>query len=290
MPELFLTPEIEAILQIPNIVSVVNYSGGKDSDVTLHALRAYYERTQTAADIRLAWSDTGNEWTATQRWPSSEQWVIQRSADYGLPLRIVRNSKRTLQQEVVERGRFPSNGQRWCTAHHKRGPLQSYLASILTQHPEADFILSIKGIRADESDQRATNNPWEIHPDLTVKRAKHSKRPRYCFNWLPIFYWTLDDVLAYIEEHEIPLHPAYTIKNRFSCKWCIYDGPKQLTALYHHYREAFDEAHGLELQTGWTLHSSRRYLPDVVAKYEASDQQWIPETAIYATRSHACDY
>ena len=68
------------------------------------------------------------------------------------------------------------------------------------------------------------------------------------------------------------------------------DGPKQLTALYHHYREAFDEAHDLELQTGWTLHSSRRYLPDVVAKYEASDQQWIPETAIYATRSHACDY
>jgi len=205
----------------------------------------------------------------------------------------VRNSKRTLQEEVVERGRFPSNGERWCTAHHKRGPLEKYMRSLVSDHPDAEFFLSIKGIRADESDQRATNNPWEIHPDLTVKRARHTKRPRFCWSWLPIFYWTLDEVLAYIEEHQIPLHPAYTIKNRFSCKWCIYDGPKQLTALYHHYREAFDEAHDLELQTGWTLHSSRQYLPQVVAKYEASGKQWIPETAIYAisnARSHACDY
>ena len=289
MPELFLTPEIEAILQIPHLVSVVNYSGGKDSDVTLHALRAYYQRTQTAADIRLAWADTGNEWTATERWPSSEQWVIQRSADYGLPLRIVRNSKRTLQQEVVERGRFPSNGQRWCTAHHKRGPLQSYLASILTQHPEADFILSIKGIRADESDQRATNNPWEIHPDLTVKRAKHSKRPRYCFNWLPIFYWTLDNVLAYVEDNEIPLHPAYAFQDRFSCEWCIFYGPKQIAAMYDNNRQAFDECHDLELKTNFSLSPSRKFLPQIVEEYKASGKKWIPPTAIYARR-HNCDY
>ena len=117
------------------------------------------------------------------------------------------------------------------------------------QNPDGDFILSIKGIRADESDQRATNDPWEVHPKLTVKRATRTKRPRFCWNWLPIFYWTLDDVLAYIEEQEIELHPAYTIKDRFSCRVCIYDGPKQIAALYEHYRKAFDEWHALELQT-----------------------------------------
>ena len=129
MPELFLTSEIEAILSIPNLVSVVHYSGGKDSDGTLVALQDYYRRTKTAADIRLAWADTGNEWEDDDdgRWISSERWVIQRSAAYRLPLSIVRNSKRTLQQEVIERGRFPSNKNRWCTAHHKRGPLEKYL-------------------------------------------------------------------------------------------------------------------------------------------------------------------
>ena len=245
MPELFLTSEIEAILSIPNLVSVVHYSGGKDSDATLIALQDYYRRTKTAADIRLAWADTNNEWEDDDdgRWISSERWVIQKSAAYRLPLTIVRNSKRTLQQEVIERGRLPSNKNRWCTAHHKRGPLEKYLRSIVTQNPDGDFILSIKGIRADESDQRATNDPWEVHPKLTVRRATRTKRPRFVWNWLPIFYWTLDDVLAYIEEQEIELHPAYTIKDRFSCRVCIYDGPKQIAALFEHYRKAYDEWH-----------------------------------------------
>lgn len=291
MPELFLTPEIEAVLAIPNLVSVVHFSGGKDSECALIALQDYYRRTQTAADIRLAWADTGNEWNdhPEGRWVSSERWVIQRSAHHGLPLAIVRNSKRTLQQEILERGRFPSSKNRWCTAHHKRGPLEKYLRTIVTDNPDGDFILSIKGIRADESDQRAQKDPWEVHPKLTVKRATRTRRPRYCWNWLPIFRWTLDDVLGYVEEREIELHPAYTIMDRFSCKWCIYYGPKQLAAIYKHNRPAFDECHSLELQTNWTLSSNRKFLPQVVAEYEASGKHWIPPTAIYA-RSQNCDY
>ena len=72
--------------------------------------------------------------------------------------------------------------------------------------------------------------------------------------------------------------------------FCIYDGPKQIAALYEHYRKAFDEWHALELQTNYTLSSSRKFLPQILAEYQASGKRWIPTTAIYATRNRTCDY
>lgn len=282
MPDLYITPEIEAVLAIPDLVKIIHFSGGKDSECVLHAL---HKRSPTD-DIRLALADTGNEYEDDPdgRWVSAANWCIQRSAHYGYPLTIVRNSKRTLQQEVVERNRFPSSKERWCTSHHKRGPLEKYIRSL-----DADHILSIKGIRADESDQRASKAPWEQHLKLTVSKTRKTKRPRIVWNWLPIFYWTLDDVLTYVEDNEIPLHSAYAFQDRFSCEWCIFYGPKQIAAMYDNNRQAFDECHDLELKTNFTLSPSRKFLPQIVEEYKASGKKWIPPTAIY-TRRHNCDY
>lgn len=167
MPDIFITPEIEATLALPNTHIVVSFSGGKDSECTLHALHTRYGATHP---IHVVFSDTGNEYTddADGRWVSAMRWCIQRAAAYGYGLHIVKNSKRTLPEEVLERGRFPSPGQRWCTAHHKRGPIERFIRSL-----KADNILAVKGIRADESDARAEQSPWEPYVKLTVKRQKH---------------------------------------------------------------------------------------------------------------------
>lgn len=283
MPDIYLTPAIEEILAIPGIKLIVNFSGGKDSESTLHALHARYGATH---DIRLAYADTGNEYEDDPegRWVSAAHWCIQRSAYYGLPLTIVRNPKRTLQQEVLERKRFPSPGQRWCTAHHKRGPLEKYLRSL-----DADHIVSIKGIRADESDSRANQPPWEVHRKLTVKRTKKTGRARFCWTWLPIHKWSFDDVLSYVGQHKLPLHPIYQFQERFSCEWCFYYTPKHIAAMYEHNRRAFDECHALELATNFTMSPTRKFLPQIVAEYKAKGLQWTPQTEPYARRYH-CDY
>lgn len=283
MPDIFITPEIEAALAIPNTHLVVSFSGGKDSESTLHAIHTRYGATHP---IHVVWSNTGNEYhdDPDGRWISAERWCIERAAAYGYGLHIVSNRKRTLPQEVLERGRFPSPSQRWCTAHHKRGPIERFIRSLKANH-----IISIKGIRADESDSRAKDSPWEPYTKLTVKRAKNTGEPRTTWSWLPIHRWTIDDVLTYVEEYELPLHPIYQFQERFSCEWCFFYSNKAIVALYDNNRQAFDACHQLELATNFTLSPSRKFLPQIVAEYKARGQHWEPNTKPYA-RSYDCGY
>jgi 3'-phosphoadenosine 5'-phosphosulfate sulfotransferase (PAPS reductase)/FAD synthetase len=283
MPDIYLTAAIEAVLAIPGVEIVVHFSGGKDSDSTLHAVHRRYGATHR---IRVAFADTGNEYRddPAGRWISAARWCIQRAASYGYGLTIVHNPKQTLPEEVLARGRFPSPSQRWCTAHMKRGPLEKFIRSLPAEH-----IISVKGIRADESDSRAHQAPWEPHLNLTVRRSRITGRPRYVWNWLPIHHWRLDEVLGYVAEHNIPLHPIYQFQERFSCEWCIFYSPKHIVALHDNNRRAFDECAALEQKINFTLSPTRKFLPVIVAEYKAAGKRWTPPTKPYA-RSYACDY
>ena len=127
MPELYLTPEIRRLLADPRTVVVGSLSGGKDSTVYLDYLKKNYP----ALDVRLVFADTGAEYQAEPgKWPSTLEWCIKIAAKYGCPLTVVHNTKRNLLEEIEQRRRFPSPHQRWCTAHHKRGPIHKYLRSI----------------------------------------------------------------------------------------------------------------------------------------------------------------
>lgn len=281
MPELYLTPAIEAVLAAPGTVAVGSLSGGKDSTVYLDRLK----RTCPALDVRLVFADTGAEYQEDPdgRWPSTLNWCIQLAAHYGYPLTVVRNPRRTLKQEIRERRRFPAPATRWCSTHHKRNQIWKYIRTI-----DAEHIVSIQGHRADESDFRRGMPPWEIIPDLCARRARTTGRPRTVWNWLPIHHWGLHDVLDYVAEQGIELHPIYRFLDRLSCEVCIYHGPRHFSATRKNNRRAFDEYNRLERELGFTVSMRRRYMDELADEYDAGSQ-WIPPTATYA-KGYDCGY
>ena len=210
---------------------------------------------------------------------------MQIAAHYGYPLTVVHNAKRTLKQEIMERRRFPlPRKAQWCTAHHKRGPIQKHLRSL-----DAERIVSIQGHRRDESDFRARLSPWDVVPRLTVKRARKTRRPRTVYEWFPIIDWTLDDVLSYVAEHQIELHPIYQFLDRLSCEVCIFHSGKHFSATRKHNRRAFDEYSGMERDLQFTISLNQRYMDELADEYDAGGKQWTPPTALY-TKGYDCGY
>lgn len=244
---LLLTPEIEAVLAMQPLL-LVNTSGGKDSEVIAHEIVTRYGSTHR---IEFIYADTGWEYTTKAGkggWASTLDWNRQRVASRGYDLHIVRNPHRTYLEEVRLRGKFPSPAQRWCTAHHKRAPIQKWI----TGRPEP-LIISIKGMRAEESPARAKMKPWEIDQTLTVKRAKSTGAPRTVWTWLPIHAWPTDYIYTYCAEHNLPLHRVYRFLKRFSCQFCIMENAAGYAAIREHNPEAFATIAALEAETGFTM-------------------------------------
>ena len=249
------------------------------ANATLHALHDRYGATH---DIRLAYADTGNEYEDDPdgRWISAAHWCIQRSAYYGFPLTIVRNPKRTLQQEVVERNRFPSSGQRWCTATTSGARWRNTCAAwtpITSSRSRASG--------PTKATSRANQPPWEVHRKLTVKRTNKTGRARFCWNWLPILKWTFDDVLSYVGQHETAPAPHLPVPRPLQLRMVHLLHPKTYCG---HVRA---QPPGLRRvprpgagNTNFTMSPTRKFLPQIVAEYKAKGMQWTPQTEPYARR------
>lgn len=161
---------------------------------------------------------------------------------------------------------FPSKGQRWCTSDLKTGPLNKAIREELCvrdglrepfqkNSSKCDvrgkpwrIVVSAEGIRAGESEDRASYEPWELDVD-------NSKNGRIWFHWLPIFKWRAEgdrkvlyrgqpDVVEYILSQgqapfwtygTTPEHMAMIRElapgaehgvSRLSCQFCIFGSKK----------------------------------------------------------------
>ena len=217
---------------------VINFSGGKDSSAMLHLLVSRYAATHR---LHVVFADTGWEQTTTGEWESARDWCRRCASRYNLPLHVVSNPRRTLLEEVAERGKFPSAGQRWCTAHHKRNPIQKWIRN----HVDNPYIVNAIGIRAEESPNRSRM--------LAVSRDRAlSTRSRTVFTWYPIFTWPLAKVWNYHEIHDLPIHPVYGFLPRFSCRVCIFHRGRDLAAVRRHDPASFAIWNSLEEQIRFT--------------------------------------
>src|SRR5260370_8947985 len=90
---------------------------------------------------------------------------------------------------------------RFCTSELKT----SIICRALVQRFPGQTILSATGIRRQESPNRAKAPVAKQQPKL----ASASRRTQG-LDWHPILDWTTQQVFAYLEEKEIPLHEAYT--------------------------------------------------------------------------------
>jgi DNA sulfur modification protein DndC len=228
---------------------VVNMSGGKDSVRMLGFIREHFPRQKTY----VVMADTGFEHAKPV---SAEDWARQISASYGLDLHVVKNPNKTYLQMVENRKMFPSASTRQCTSDLKRGPIQKFI-----RHLDEKVIISVMGIRAEESPARSKQNPWKFNAGM-------SKAGRNVWDWMPIFEETLTEVLSWHHENNVPLHPVYVDEyhvdgtkggflRRLSCRVCIFSTDHDLRQIYKHDREAFDLVANLETKIGFTMKSGK---------------------------------
>lgn len=112
---------------------------------------------------------------------------------------------------------------RFCTSELKTAVICGELA----RRFRGATILSVSGIRRDESRDRARAPVAAVQPRLV--------QPRFGtrgIDWHPIGGWSRDDVLELLADLRFPLHPAYTVHgcSRVSCAFCILASRADLAA------------------------------------------------------------
>ena len=216
---------------------LVGYSGGADSQVALDLALKKYD------DVEVIFIDTSLEF------PETYQTVFETGKFYGLEIKVLRAGK-TFEEYLEDfGGMYPSWRRRWCQDRLKERPLKKHINSVirLKSHLPVCFkaddsgqetcpspsVTVIDGIRSDESSARKMRSPMEPHRSGKWE-IEHI-----------IFDWNKDRVFKYIDEHELPLNPLYSMGySRVSCWFCPFSPmsdnkilPKTPPDLYEKARE-----------------------------------------------------
>ena len=152
-------PECDDTIRTGALVAV-NTSGGKDSQAMTIPLSRIVPHGQLVA-VHAPLGEV--EWQGTIS-------HIEATLLGGVPLIMapVSSGKSPLDQ-VEERGRFPGIHQRWCTASHKRGPIEREFRRYLKANSRfGGRLVNCLGIRHDESAARAKRDPWRRNERLSL--------------------------------------------------------------------------------------------------------------------------
>jgi 3'-phosphoadenosine 5'-phosphosulfate sulfotransferase (PAPS reductase)/FAD synthetase len=161
------------------------------------------------------------------------------------------------------------------TSDLKRGPINKFIRSL----PQR-LIINCIGIRAEESTQRGKLAPWKLNKSLTT-------RQRTVYNWLPIFRFSLEEILDWHRVRRVPLHPVYVPEyhwdgtlggylRRLSCRVCIFSTDANIRAIYQHDRSSYEAISALEQKIGFTMRpgaSLVQILQNANASVERGSQQ-----------------
>lgn len=180
----------------------VAYSGGKDSDVLLHLVRA-----------------SGIKYVARYKSTTIDpQGTIKHVQEQG-DVEILRPKEGFF--DIVRKYGMPSRYSRFCCKYLKEYPTES------------NYVLI--GVRAEESRKRKERYKEPTQCRVFSKTKKVSQG-------LPILYWTLEDIKEYVEENNIKLAPVYEDGNggydytrRLGCIICPLKSSKKLIETYRIY-------------------------------------------------------
>lgn len=161
------------------------YSGGKDSEVTMHIAR------KAGIEFTPFYNSTTIDQPGTINYVKSKDVMIIRP-------------RRSFFELIRHRG-LPSTFQRFCCAKLKERFVAHYV---------------ITGVRRSESKKRADRYK---EPE-TCRIYKTGQRG---INFMPILYWTNEDVEEYIKKEHIQCHPLYYdedgkfhVERRLGCMAC----------------------------------------------------------------------
>ena len=150
--------------------------------------------------IICAFSDTGNE----------HEWTYEhvRKMDRELhPIKWLK-SEFDFYELAYSRKRFPSTKARFCTQVLKIYPSEDYIKEL---RYDGFNVISVSGVRADESEDRSKLGEWDMAGCNVVYPQ-----------WRPLINWKIEDVLEIHARHGFPLNPLYDAgAKRVGCFPCI---------------------------------------------------------------------
>ncbi|WP_371436207.1 phosphoadenosine phosphosulfate reductase family protein [Polaromonas sp.] len=225
-------PEIEAALA-SNAVCAVSISGGKDSVAAAIATWKHLDLIGHTGPRVLIHADLG-----VVEWKDSLPCCERLAAYLGAELIVVRRKA----GDMMDRweGRWTNNviryndlscvklilpwstpSMRFCTSELKSVVLSSALKK---RFPGQD-IVSVSGVRRQESSSRAKMSTWSVDQRLTRKNLLG-------LTWNAIIDWDIEQVFQTIADAGLALHEAYTTygASRVSCAFCIMSAARDLIA------------------------------------------------------------
>lgn len=146
---------------------------------------------------------------------------------------------------------WSSASLRFCTSELKRDPITSHLK----KNFEKTNIISVIGIRREESDNRAK----ALISGLDSYSTKN-KTGLVGYYWHPVLDLRLADVFALHKEVGFPLHEAYNFGNqRVSCGFCILGSQNDITnaAMSNQLQEVYQELVQLEIDSAFSFQSTK---------------------------------
>lgn len=227
---------------------VASISGGKDSQAMLKQMQLdeMVPHSIIHCDLgKMEWSESlPHCYRIAQEYFGMECIVLKRKDGLGLLEYIQRRMNKL---SGTGKPFWPSSKARFCTSDTKRAPSDAYYRTL----PTDKIIVSMEGIRADESAARSKKQPLTVrkgvtssyYKDMTSEQAIANFKPgkRLVLTYYPIFNKTTEDVYElcgqsidkliearkeYRMSGAVPswwtMHPAYAYgNNRVSCRFCI---------------------------------------------------------------------
>ncbi len=282
MFEIAIPPAIEKALAMGAAVAV-SISGGKDSQSILKALVAHHARHGWSGEIFAIHAHLGRA-----EWRESLPVCRRLAAEHGLALVVARRAQGDLFDQIVARRErlngtgkpfWPGSAARYCTSDQKREPINKKLR-------EFPLVISVEGIRAEESPRRARQPVAGVRRRITTKKLKKAaladavrswepEAGRLALDWYPIHHWSEAEVYEHaghsLEEREHRrglyqagrveealagwrMHPAYIYGNdRVSCNACVLASGGDLAVGARHNPAAYRFLVELEVESGFSF-------------------------------------
>ena len=235
---------------------VFSDSGGKDSQAMMIKLI----KIVPAKQVLVVHATLGEV-----EWEGALEHAEERAQKAGVPF-VVAQAVKSLTDMVEHRfavrpdaPSWPSASNRQCTSDLKRGPIEREIRRYM-KATGYKKIVSCMGLRAEESHSRAKL--------ATFRRNKrNSVAGRDWYDWLPVHSMLIDEVFATIKAAGQKPHWAYAAGNeRLSCVFCIMASGRDLANGAKHNPDLYAKYIALEQKTGYTMHMSRKSLPELVAR------------------------
>lgn len=224
---------------------LVNTSGGKDSALAAWYVRQLAERLAVLDRVLLVHA------TFPEEWPGTVDLVRRQAVALGLPLDVVSRGE-SLLDYVRRRRRWPgpTRQARYCTSDFKRAPIDRVITARTPRQRSRVRpwrVLSVMGIRADESRERAHKRPFQER----IREGQISNGVRVVDEWYPLFRLSTSDVWTLIRQLELEMHPAYEQgMPRLSCRFCIFAPRDALIRAGHLHRELLEAYATVEREIG----------------------------------------